>query len=129
MTTRDSFFKGAKTIGQATGRDKDDFFPELERFEHEALVGVTFRINAARIVSGWEGEYGVSDFVLAKIQLEDGKEGTTILGGKAIIKDMRKVMQSHKLPIIVMLNTKIAESSGNTYFVLDDPPVTGDVAA
>lgn len=127
MTTGNSVFKGVKTIDSALGRDKVEFFPELEKYDSEALLCVPVKLEAARIVSDWDGRYGVSSFVLAKVQLEDGKEVTTLLGGKVVVKQVRKLLDQRALPVVAMLNSHVGEQSGNSYYFLDKPPADDDI--
>jgi hypothetical protein len=122
MTLGNSVFNGTKTIDSALGRDKVEFFPELEKYDQEALLCATFKLEAAKIIEDWDGRYGTSAFVLAKVQLEDGKQVTTLLGGKVVLKQVRKLLQQRSLPVVAMLNSATSESSGNAYFFLDKPP-------
>lgn len=121
MTTGNSVFKGTKTIDSALGRAKTEFFPELEKYDSEALLCVPFKLEAARIVDDWDGRFGVSSFVLAKLMLEDGKEVTTLLGGKVVVKQVRKLLDQRALPVLAMLNSHVGEQSGNPYYFLDKP--------
>jgi hypothetical protein len=116
-------FDGVKTIDQVLGREKVEFFPELEKYDSEALVGETFKLVAAKLIDGWDSVYGSSSFVLAKIQLIDGKEVTTLLGGKVVVKQVRKLLQQRSFPVVAMLNSQTSEATGNTYYFLDKPPV------
>lgn len=124
MTTDGSVFKGVKTVDSALGRDKVEFFPDLEKYDQEALLGLTFKFEAAKIVEDWDGRYGTSAFVLAKVQLEDGKEITTLLGGKVVLKQTRKLLQQRSLPVLATLSQHTSDASGNTYFFLDKPAVS-----
>jgi NAD(P)H-flavin reductase len=123
MTSGNSIFKGIKTIDSALGRDKVEFFPELEKYEQEALLGSTFKIEAAKVVEDWDGRYGTSAFILAKLLLTDGKQVTTLLGGKVVLKQVRKLLQQRALLVVAMLNNHMSDSSGNVYYFLDKPPV------
>lgn len=129
MTTGDSVFNGVKGIDSALGRDKVEFFPELEKYEQEALLGLTFKLEVARVVEDWDGRYGTSAFVLAKIQLEDRKEITALLGGKVVLKQVRKLLQQRSLPVLAMLNRHTSDTSGNSYYFLDKPAVAAEASA
>jgi hypothetical protein len=112
-------FKGTKTIDQVLGKEKLEFYPDLEQWDQEALMGVTFKIEAVKVVEDWDGRFGTSSFVLAKIQLVDGNEITSLLGGKVVLKQVRKLLAARALPVVAMLN-KVNGQMGE-YFVLDKP--------
>ena len=113
-------FEGIRTIGSALGRDAKDFFPELERVDAEALVGSTFKIVAIHLVD-WDYESGQSgQFALAKVELPDGKFCTTILGGKAVLKQAKKLRDLRKLPVVAFLN--LVSGANGDYRILQDPP-------
>jgi len=112
-------FKGVKTIDQILGKEKLEFYPDLEQWDQEALMGVNFKIEAVKVVEDWDGRFGTSSFVLAKIQLSDGKEVTSLLGGKVVLKQVRKLLAMRALPVVAMLN-KVSGQMGE-YFVLDKP--------
>lgn len=126
----ESAFKGTKTLSKALGKDKLDFFPALERCPQEVLKGVAFRIDAAKIVDDWDGQFGSSSFVLAKITLYDSTEKanefTTLLGGKVVVKQVRKLIAQRSLPIVCTLAT--VQGQAGEYYQLQDPPEEGGKA-
>jgi hypothetical protein len=119
-------FEGVKTIDQVLGKEKTEFFPELEKWDSEALVGATFKLAAVKIVDDWDGRFGISSFVLAKVILEDGKEVTSLLGGKVVLKQVRKLLQQRAFPVVATLRNHKSETSGNTYYFLTDPSVVAE---
>ena len=115
---------GYKGIKDVLGSGKVDFYPDLERVDKVQLFGNNFLIQDARYISDWDGEFGTTSFFLVKVKLlspdQEGREVTTIMGGMALIKQLRKLVDMRKLPVAASLT--IAKSGrGNEYYVLDNP--------
>lgn len=110
--------KGVKDV---LGGDKLEFYPALEKVDKVQLFGNNFVIEDLKLVEDWDGEFGVTSFFLVKIRLaEDGKEYTTIMGGQALLKQLRKLKDGRKLPVAASLSIKKSDR-GNEYYVLDNP--------
>ena len=102
-----SVLNKAKTIGSVLGRDSVDFFPELAKLDKSNLIGKTFVIEAARVVD-WDSGEGPGQFVLAKIVTVDG-EFTTLLGGKVVLKQVKKLMNLKSFPVACQLERKAGQ--------------------
>lgn len=96
------------------------FHEELPRLKKEELTGVKFILRDARIIDDWDGQWGTSEFTLLMVQLEDGKEVTTLCGGVAVVRQVRKLLKRGQLPgrIWCFLNTRMSDD-GREYYLLD----------
>lgn len=117
-------------LSEAIGRGAVDFHPDLPKIDKAELVGADFVILQAKIIEEWESEYGTSSFCLLRVRLENAEEKTTLMGGKAIVRQVSKLLRDRKLPVRVCLNKR--EGSYGDYYVLEDPvsqepaPVSGE---
>lgn len=106
-------------VSEALGRGSVDFNNELQRIDKEELIAANFVILQAKIVEDWESEFGTNSFCLLKIRLENGEEKKTLMGGKAIVRQVTKLIRNRKLPVACCLNRK--PGSLGDYYVLEDP--------
>lgn len=113
-STETKQFNQTKGIKDALGDGKIDFHPELPKVKFADLVGVKFVMKQARIIDDWDGIFGTSTFALILIENPDGSMSTSIAGGKAILRQIRKLLKNKMLPVKVTLN-KIPTGSGEYY--------------
>ena len=106
-------------LSEVIGRGAVEFFPDLQKIKKEELIGADFVILAGKIIEDWDSEYGNSSFSLLKVRLGDGMEVTTLVGGKAVVKQVSKLLRERRLPVYVCLNKR--EGTYGDYFVLEDP--------
>jgi hypothetical protein len=117
-----------QNIKQALG-GKIKFHEELDRIDKERLVAAKFVLRDAAIISDWDSQYGTSSFALLMVQLEDGKNYTTLAGGVAIVRQVQKLIKRGLMPghIDCCLN-KVLSENDRQYYTLDWPegytPVT-----
>jgi NAD(P)H-flavin reductase len=98
------------------------FHEELDRIRKDELIGAKFVLRDARIIDDWDGRWGTSEFALLQVQLEDGREVTTLCGGVAIVRQVRKLLKRGRLPgrIDCFLNfLPSTEKTGQNYYLLD----------
>lgn len=97
------------------------FHDELDRVEKNELVATKFILRDARVIDDWDGRWGTSEFALLMVQLENGKCVTTLCGGVAVVRQVRKLLKRGKLPgrIDCFLNQLDSELTGQKYYVLD----------
>lgn len=110
-----------ESIKDALG-GKIKFHEELDRIDKDKLVAGKFILRDATIVSDWDSQYGTSSFALLMVQLEDGKNYTTLAGGVAIVRQVQKLLKRGKLPGRIDCTLNLQESdNGRKYYVLDWP--------
>ncbi len=100
------------------------FHEDLPRMNKEELIAAEFVLWDARVVDDWDGSFGVTQFCLVALELEDGKKITSLMGGKAIVRQVGKLLRLGKLPgrIRCVLNkVPSKDGSGREYYLLDEP--------
>jgi hypothetical protein len=117
-----------KTIEEALGDGKINFHSDLERLEFAVLLPLNFTIVDAKIIDNWDSQFGTRSFPIVKVRLEDDTEYTTILNGAVILKQVRKLLEKHQLPVSVAIDT-INSGRGNSYYILCNPRVDVSEAA
>ena len=97
------------------------FFPELPKIEWNTIVNSVFRILNIKIISDWDNtRFGKSSFPLFLIDFEDGRKGTTLGSGVAILNQAISLEKSKVLPVKVRLIMKAPETpGGQPYYYLD----------
>jgi hypothetical protein len=121
VTRTNNGIQGVKGVKDVLGSGRVEFYPALERVDKVQLFGNNFILQDAKLISDWDGEFGTTSFYLVKVKLiEDGKEFTTIMGGTALMKQLRKLVDGHKLPVAASINI-IKSERGNEYYILDNP--------
>jgi len=107
-------------IKDRLGDGKINFYPGLPRIEDfAALLASKFTILDAKVVEDWDGKFGTSTFVLLKLKLEDGSEKTTCTSGRAVVRQIKKLLKMNALPVSATLNMVTAEGTGLAYYVLE----------
>ena len=106
-----------KTVDQAVGVGTLDFYPELTRANKEDILDVQVRILHARVVKDWDSTYGTGSFCLLHIQsLDDASESTVLVGGIAVVKTVRKLLDERALPVLGTLS--MVQGGAYPYYVL-----------
>lgn len=114
---------GVKSIKQVLGGGKINFYPDLEKVDKSQLLNCNFIIQDAKLISDWDGDFGLTSFFIVKVKPVEkdwNKEVTCVMSGVAIIKQLRKLVDSHVLPVGASLGV-VKSERGNEYFILDDP--------
>lgn len=108
-----------ETIKQALGGNIR-FHEDLPKMNKEELLGANMVICDARVIDDWDGQWGTSQFALLLVELEDGRRVTTLMGGKAVVRQVGKLLKRNKLPgrVACFLN-QVEGESGHLYYVLD----------
>lgn len=112
-------FKGVKSVGD--GRRAGEFAPGVRKCPKEYLLGVVVKLTAAVIVEDWDSKFGTSDFALVRLQLQDGREFSSLIGGKAVVKAVRLFIKHNEFPRLAVLDTAASQTSGNAYYYLRAP--------
>lgn len=107
-------FGKVKGIKEALGDGKIDFHPELPKIKFPELLERPVVLKQVRIIDDWDGQFGASTFALILVEYPDGHLATTIAGGKAVIRQIRKLQQKKMLPVKVVL-TKVQSGNGEYY--------------
>jgi hypothetical protein len=98
------------------------FYPELSRVDKEALIGVNFKLRDARVIEDWDGEFGTSSFALLLVEDEEGRRSTTSCGGKAVLRQVEKLLKFGKLPCfdrgLWCTMNKVLSENNREYYVL-----------
>jgi hypothetical protein len=110
-----------KSIVDAIGDRHIRFFPELPKIEWNTIVNSVFRILTIKIINDWDNaRFGKSSFPLFLIDFEDGRKGTTLGSGVAILNQAIVLSKSKVLPVKVRLIMKAPDTpGGQPYYFLD----------
>lgn len=97
------------------------FHEQLPRMKKEELVGMRFILRDGRIIDDWDGQWGTTEFALLMLQLpEDNKEVTTLCGGIAVVRQVRKLLKRGRLPGRIWCFLNLVEGDdGKSYYLLD----------
>lgn len=110
------------TIREALGGELK-FHTDLERLEKEELQGVPIVLWDARVIDDWDGQFGTTEFALLAVELDDGRKVTTLCGGKAVVRQARKLTNHNKLPGRIRCMLTTVDGPNGTYWLLDTPEV------
>jgi len=110
-------FQRTKGIKDALGDGKIDFHSDMPKTEFKELVGAQFLIKQVRIVKDWDSIFGASDFALLFIELGDGSSHTTLAGGRAVMRQCRKLLDGRLLPVRVKLTMR--EGAQGQYYIFE----------
>lgn len=111
-------FKRTKGIQDALGSGKIDFHSDVPKEEFRVLVGAQFLIKQIRIVKDWDSTFGASDFALLFIELQDRSSRTTLAGGRAVIRQCKKLVEGRGLlPVRVKLCMR--EGAQGQYYIFE----------
>lgn len=112
-----------KTIGEALGDQHVRFYPDKPKIAWETIVDEVFRILAVKIVEDWDNaRFGKSSFPLFLIDFEDGRTGTTLGSGTAILNQAKHLVRTKACPVKVKLTMKAPETPGGLpYYYLANP--------
>lgn len=112
-----------KTIGEALGDQHVRFYPDKPKIAWESIVDQTFRILAIKIIEDWDNaRFGKSSFPLFLIDFEDGRTGTTLGSGTAILNQAKHLLRTKACPVKVKLIMKAPETPGGLpYYYLSNP--------
>ncbi len=113
---------GVKGIKDVLGGDKISFYPDLERVDKCQLLACNFIIQDVKRIDDWDSEFGTTSFYLVKLSIPEdgGREVTTILGGQAILKQLKKLSDARRFPVAASLAV-VKSGRGNEYYTLDNP--------
>lgn len=111
-------FDSTRKVEDVLGDGKIVFYPELPKVEWSSLVGKRFIVQAIKIVENWDGRFGVTNFPLLKILLEDGTEHTTLGSGVAVMKQVKRLQEHRAFPVQATLRTVQPEGGGQPYYSL-----------
>lgn len=121
VVAKPSGWDDTKSISDALGDRKIRFFPELPKIEWNTIVNSVFRVLALKIISDWDNaRFGKSNFPLLLIDFEDGRKGTTLGSGVAILNQCIALSKTRALPVKVRLIMKAPDTpGGQPYYYLD----------
>lgn len=110
-----------KSITDALGNQRISFFPQYPKLDWTSLIDQIFRILALKIIEDWDNaRFGKSSFPLFLIDFEDGRKGTTLGSGTAILNQARALNKAKACPVKVKLIMRAPESpAGQPYYFLD----------
>jgi len=109
-----------KSIKDALGGRKINYYPDLPRYEFASLVGHSFIIKGATTIDDWDGQFGTTKFAIMRIELANGQGGTTLNGGKAIYKQITRLVTGKLFPVRVTLKYESGEQGGQPYYLFDE---------
>lgn len=109
-------FDRAPTTQDILGTGKIEFHKELPQIEFDNLVGHEFLLLDVRMVEGWDGYFGTSNFGLIMLQLRDGRKATSLGGGVAIVKQLRQIQAKRRYPVKVTLTTRPGQAGDYKIF-------------
>jgi len=96
------------------------FHEDLPKKDKEELVFTPIVIIDARVIDDWNGDFGISQFCLLALEL-NGDKFTTLCGGKAVVRQVRRLLNTNKLPgrISCCLTKVTSPKSNQEYWLLD----------
>lgn len=99
-------FAETRTIKDVLGDGKIEFHGDLPKIKFAELLGQNFIIKQVRVIDDWDGVFGTSEFALTLVEFPDGRLVTTIAGGRAIMRQTKKLIDKRMLPVRVTLTQK-----------------------
>ena len=76
------------------------FYPEVPRKYLSECLNHEYEMIDARIIRGFTGKYGVSDFALILFRDPETDSGfSTICGGRVVIKKIQQALDQELLPL------------------------------
>lgn len=109
--------KDVPGIRERIGTGKIDFHNELPKIKFVELLASKFVIRQIKIVEDWDSTFGTSEFALMMIGTSDGKKATTLAGGRAIVRQAKKLLVAHGLPVSVTLNQ--VQGQQGAYYIFE----------
>lgn len=107
-----------KTFKDAVGAGEIEFYKDLPRVDKNSIIDIQVKVLHAQIVKDWESDYGSSDFCLLHIGYMDSEnEATTLVGGVAIVKTVKKALESKALPLLGTL--RLVQGQNFPYYVIE----------
>lgn len=95
------------------------FHEELDRVKKEELVCKKFKLLDGKVIDDWDGEFGTSQFALMKVELEDGRQVTTLCGGKAVVRQISRLLKRNYLPGRIWCILNVMPGERGDYYLLD----------
>ncbi len=95
------------------------FHEDLPRVDKESLVGIKFKLLDGKVIDDWDGQWGTSQFALLKVELEDGKLATTLCGGKAVVRQVSRLLKRGYLPGRIWCILNLLPGEKGDYYLLD----------
>jgi len=93
--------KSCRSMTEAIGQAP--FYPDADRRELADCLDKEFILQDARIVEGFTGAFGESDFALLYLVDGEGALFTTLCGGMVVVKKVHQALAEHLLPLRVTL--------------------------
>jgi hypothetical protein len=109
--------KAVKSISDVLGIS--EFHSDFFRVDFKTIIDGTFRLDDAKILSGFRTEYGEKDAVLMKLTQDDGNSFTTISSSSVVVDRVRAALVKRALPVNVTPRKQVSETSGNEYFLIE----------
>ena len=76
------------------------FYPDMEKRDLSECLDEEYEMIDARIVRGFEGKFGKSDFALILFRdPETDSRFTTICGGKVVVRKVQQALDEGLLPL------------------------------
>ena len=93
-----------RTFGGEMGSVR--FYPDMEKRDLSECLDEEYEMIDARIVRGFEGKFGLSDFALILFrEPETDTKFTTICGGKVVVKKIQQALEQGLLPLYGMITS------------------------
>ena len=83
------------------------FYPEMEKRNLSECLNKEYEMIDARIVRGYKGKFGISDFALILFREAGSETGfTTLCGGKVVVKKIQQALDEGLLPLYGTITDK-----------------------
>ena len=83
------------------------FYPEVSRKPLSECLNKEYEMIDARIVRGYKGKFGISDFALILFREAGSETGfTTLCGGKVVVKKIQQALDEGLLPLYGTITDK-----------------------
>ncbi len=105
--------KQKRTFSSELGAGK--FYPDLPKIALDTLLDHELFIEDARIVRGFQSQFGERDFCLLKFKDAEGAVGTVICGGSVVVKRIGEALAQRILPLYGTI-VKQASDAGFEYY-------------
>lgn len=95
------------------------FHEDLPRVKKEELLAENVILRDGKVIEDWDGEWGATDFALLMVEREGGQAVTTLCGGRAVVRQIRRLVKANKLPGRYRCFLNQLQGENGLYYLLD----------
>lgn len=105
------------------------FHEDLPRVDKKELIGEYVFLRDGKVIDDWDGEWGTTEFALLMFERGDGQAVTTLCGGKAVVRQVRRLLKYNKLPGRWRCFLNVVTGENGDYYLLDYAEPTNEKQA